>query len=202
MYLNNSNKELCSGCTACYNVCPVNAIKMIEDEEGFKYPKIDKEKCVNCKLCEKICPNIKKSLDNSIIEAYGVKHKNEKERMTSRSGGIFVALSDYILSLNGVIYGAKLNNDFTVTHRRAENKEKRDKFKGSKYIQSDMERIILDVEKDLQEGRKVLFSGTACQVAAINEYIPKKYRDNLYTCDLICHGVPSPKIFKEYLKYI
>lgn len=202
MYLKSEKKSECSGCTACMNICPKNAIQMIEDEEGFKYPQIDKEKCIDCGACYKICPNIKKDESNNIIEAYGVKHKNDEERMTSRSGGVFIALSDYILNQGGVIYGAQLNKDFTVSHNRAENKEQRDKFKGSKYIQSDMNDIIKKVQKDLSDNRKVLFSGTACQVHAVKESIPKKYNDNLYTIDLICHGVPSKKIFEEFLKYI
>ena len=202
MYLKNDNKKQCRGCTACVNICPVKAIQMLEDEEGFKYPKINKNKCINCRACEKICPNVKKNLKNSIQKTYGVKHKNEEERKTSRSGGIFVALSDYILSLNGAIYGAQLNDDFTVSHGRAENKNERNRFKGSKYIQSDLGDTIQKVKQDLVKGKKVLFSGTACQVAAVNESVPEKYRENLYTCDLICHGVPSPKIFREYLIYI
>lgn len=202
MYLEDMHKECCSGCTACMNICPKKAIEMIEDEEGFKYPRIDKSKCINCKACIKICPNVKKDMSNSIKETYGVKHKNDKERMTSRSGGVFIALSDYILDLKGVVYGAVLNKDFTVSHSRAENKEERDKFKGSKYIQSDMGNVIEDIKEDLRNNRKVLFSGTACQVAGVKSCISEKYQDNLYTCDLICHGVPSKKIFLEFLKYI
>lgn len=202
MYLKDKNKSKCSGCTACMNVCPKNAISMIEDEEGFLYPVINKDKCINCKACEKICPNIKKETKNSIVKTYGVKHKNEKERMTSRSGGVFIALSDYILKSGGIIYGAQLNSDFSVTHNRAKTATERDKFKGSKYIQSDMGDIINKVKEDLQNNKKVLFSGTACQVAAVKSCVPEKYQKNLYTCDLICHGVPSKKIFFEYLNYI
>ncbi len=202
MYLENKQKETCSGCTACMNICPKNAIKMEEDEEGFKYPIIDKSKCINCGACIKICPNIKKDNSNSIKKTYGVKHKNDKERMTSRSGGVFIALSDYILDLKGVVYGAQLNDDFSVSHNRAESKEERNKFKGSKYIQSDMGDIIKKIKKDLQNNKKVLFSGTPCQVAAVKSCIPEKLQKELYTCDLICHGVPSEKVFKDFLNYI
>lgn len=202
MYLKSGKKNECSGCTACMNVCPKNAIKMLEDEEGFKYPHIEKEKCINCGACYRICPNIKKDETNTIKEAYGVKHKDEKERETSRSGGVFIALSDYILKLGGVVYGAKLKDDFTVAHDRAINKEQRDKFKGSKYIQSDMQDIIKKVKEDLKDGKKVLFSGTPCQVAGVKSAVLDKYQENLYTCDLICHGVPSKKIFQDFLKYI
>lgn len=205
MYLNDNNKFLCSGCTACMNICPRNAIQMIEDEEGFKYPKIDKEKCINCGACYKICPNVKKSSQNNIMEAYGVKHKNEVERKTSRSGGVFIAISDYILNQNGIVYGAEQsdkNEKFYVSHNRAAMKEERNNFKGSKYVQSDMKNIIELVKKDLSNGKKVLFSGTACQVAGVKSCIPDKYQENLYTCDLICHGVPSPRVYKDFLRYI
>lgn len=202
MYLKSGDKSKCSGCTACMSKCPKNAITMITDEEGFQYPVIDKEKCINCGICYKICPNVKKDETNTIMEAYGVKHKNEKERLTSRSGGVFVAISDYILKQKGVIYGAELTDDFKVIHNRAETKQQRDKFKGSKYIQSNMENVIKKIQKDLEENRKVLFSGTPCQVAAVTTSIQEKYKNNLYTCDLICHGVPSELIFQEFLKYI
>lgn len=202
MYLETGNKSECSGCTACMARCPKNAIKMVEDNEGFKYPKIDKDKCINCGACYKICPNVKKDKTNTIIKVYGAKHKNERERFTSRSGGVFVALSDYILSQNGIVYGAELKENFTVEHNRAENKEERDKFKGSKYIQSNMNNTIEMIQQDLKENRKVLFSGTPCQVAAVTACINDKYRNNLYTCDLICHGVPSELIFREFLKYV
>lgn len=202
MYLKNSEKHTCSGCTACMNICKQNAIIMKEDEEGFKYPYINKELCIKCGACYNICPNIKHNKENYIIEAYGVKHKNEEERSTSRSGGVFVAISDYILNKNGVIYGAELKDDFTVCHNRATNKEERDKFKGSKYIQSDMKDIIQKVKQDLKDGKKVLFSGTPCQIAGVKSAIPIVHRENLYTCDIVCHGVPSEKVFKDYLKYM
>lgn len=202
MYLVDNQKEKCSGCTACMNICPENAIKMIEDEEGFKYPQIDKDKCINCGVCTKICPNIKEEEKNSIQRTYGVKHKSDEHRTTSRSGGVFIALSDYILNAKGVIYGAKLNEDFSVSHSRADSIKKRDEFKGSKYVQSDMNDMIKNVKQDLKDGRKVLFSGTACQVAGVKSSLSEKYQENLYTCDLICHGVPSKRVFLDFLKYI
>lgn len=202
MYLKNKDKSLCSGCTACKNICPQNAIEMIEDEEGFKYPVINKDLCIECGLCFKSCPNIEKNSKNNIIEVYGAKNRNNEERATSRSGGVFVAMSDYILENNGIIYGAKLNDDFSVSHFRATNKEERFHLKGSKYVQSDMGDTTKKVKEDLLENKKVLFSGTACQVDAVNKVIPSKYKDNLYTCDLICHGVPSNKIFRDFLEYL
>ena len=117
MYLDSFNKYTCSGCTACKAVCMQNAISMVKDEDGFLYPEINEIKCINCGLCKEACPNIRKSSNNNILEVYGVKHKNESERKTSRSGGVFVAISDYILEQGGIIYGAKLDDDFSVSHR-------------------------------------------------------------------------------------
>lgn len=202
MYLKSGDKSECSGCTACMNICPKNAIKMVYDEEGFKYPVIDKDKCINCGACHRICPNVKKDEKNAIIEAYGAKHKDKQEQITSRSGGAFIAISDYILEQNGVVYGAELKEGYTVAHNRATNKEERDKFKGSKYIQSDMNDIIKKVQEDLADNKKVLFSGTPCQVAAVNACVKEKYKENLYTCDIVCHGVPSEFIFQDFLKYV
>ena len=213
MYLINNKKNECSGCTACQSICPKNAIKMVEDEEGFKYPKTNKDKCINCGACYKICPNVKKDETNKILEAYGAKHKNPEEQITSRSGGVFIALSDYILNNGGIVYGAqqivkdcrtrKENEDIiSVCHNRATTTEERNKFKGSKYVQSDMGTIINDINKDLKEGKIVLFSGTPCQVAGVKAVIPKKYQEKLYTCDIVCHGVPSNRVFQEFLKYM
>ena len=201
MYLDDYNKYSCSGCTACSNICPRNAIKMVRDSEGFRYPVIDEGKCTNCNACVRICPNIKKHKENKIMNTYGVKHKDENQRRTSRSGAVFIAISDYILNNDGVIYGSKINDDFSVSHARATTKDERDLFKGSKYVQSDMNYIILEVKKDLQAGKKVLFSGTACQVAGVKAVIPESLQENLYTCDLICHGVPSNKVYEDFLEY-
>ena len=202
MYLDDFKKDNCCGCTACKNICPVNAISMVKDEEGFLYPQIDESKCINCNACRNICPNIKKSSDNSIIESYGVKYKDTEQRRVSRSGGVFISLSNYILNNNGIVYGAMLNEDLSVTHGRAETKEERDRFKGSKYVQSDMGDTLKQVIEDLENGRPVLFSGTSCQVAAVREFIPEHLSEQLYLCDLICHGVPSKKVFDDYVKYI
>ena len=202
MYLITNKKAECSGCSACENIFPQKAIQMIEDEEGFRYPKINKQKCIKCRLCEKICPNIKRNLENNIIKVYGAKHRNEKEQYTSRSGGVFIALSNYILDLGGIIYGAKLNSDFSVTMERADSKEERDKFKGSKYVQADMNNVIKAVQDDLKIGRKVLFSGTPCQIAGVISCTSEKLRKNLYTCDIVCHGVPTKLVFYDYLKFI
>ena len=202
MYLENGNKYLCSGCTACKTICPVNAIEMVRDEEGFKYPVINKEKCIECNICKDVCPNVKKSSENNMLEAYGAKLKDLESRKTSRSGGVFIALSDYILNQNGIIYGSALNKDFSVSHLRATTPSERDLFKGSKYVQSDMKDIINQVIQDLKSGKKVLFSGTPCQVSGLLSVIPKEIQENLFTIDLLCHGVPSNMVYEDFLKYI
>ena len=202
MFLENNDKYLCSGCTACQAICPVDAIEMVYDEEGFKYPRINQEKCIDCGACKRVCPNVKKSSDNNILKAYGVKHKKLEERKTSRSGGAFIAISDYILENGGIVYGCVLNKDFSVSHARATTKEERDLFKGSKYVQSNLDGIILNIKEDLKNGKMVLFSGTACQVAGVRAAIPETIQEKLYCCDLICHGVPSTKIYEEFLAYI
>lgn len=197
-------KEKCCGCTVCKDICPTNAITLKEDEEGFIYPDIDIKKCINCGKCLKVCPirnikNVWNQYETPI--AYAAKHNIEKVRLASRSGGVFTAISDYILSLNGVIYGAILLDDFKCIHYRATTNEERDKMRGSKYVQSNMNGILNDVITDLKNDLWVLFSGTSCQVQAIRQAIPIKLQEKLILVDIICHGVPSPKVWADYLKY-
>lgn len=202
MYLLSSKKEECTGCTACMNICPKNAIEMKTDEEGFTYPFINKEKCIKCKLCENVCPNVKSINTKSDVKSYAVKHLDLQERKTSSSGAMFIAISDYILNYSGVVYGAAFDEKFRVVHKRAETKEQREEFKKSKYVQSDMGEIFKQVKQDLADDRLVLFSGTPCQVDGLKNYLHNENIEKLYTCDLVCHGVPSPKIYSDYLKYI
>ena len=198
------DKCQCCGCTACKSICPKQAIKMVEDDHGFLYPEINQEKCINCGLCKKICfyQSGYKVLDDHLdkIETYAVKHKDLKIRMSSRSGGIFTALSDEVLNQNGVIYGVGYKNGFRVCYKRAETKEQRDEFRGSKYVQSEVGDIFKQVKADLDAGKKVLFSGTPCHVAGMAKFI--KNKENLFLVDIVCHGTPSPKIFKDYISYL
>lgn len=199
------SKNQCCGCTACEVICPKNAIKMEADIEGFLYPNIDNNKCIECRLCERICAfNEHYDIDDLLEKpiAYAVKHKNESERLSSRSGGMFIALSDYILARDGVIYGAAFDNNFNVKHIRVENKEQRDKLKGSKYVQSDIRGSFEQVKNDLKNGKYVLFSGTPCQTAALRRIVKNSDTSKLIVCDIICHGAPSQKIWKEYLEFI
>lgn len=202
-----TEKSKCCGCQVCGAVCPKKAIEFREDDEGFLYPHIDKEKCIECGLCKKMCA-FQTSLQNKetfctkFQNLYAVKHKDLNVRMSSRSGGIFTAISDIVLENDGVVYGAMYDKNMEVAHVRAETKEKRNQMRGSKYVQSktDIE-IYSMVKKDLQEGRIVLYSGTSCQVASLRSFLNNKKYDNLICMDIVCHGVPSPKVYRDYLKY-
>lgn len=196
-------KKNCCGCTACMVSCPKKAITMVEDEEGFLYPSINEKLCVECGICKKVCPFIIPYSSDEVteVEVYAIKHKSEGIRMESASGGVFTALSDEIISNEGVVYGAKFDENFNVLHSRAINRKERNSFRGSKYVQSFMGYTFKQVKKDLIEGKYVLFTGTPCQVAGLNKYLNKKY-ENLLTCDIVCHGTPSPKIFSEFIEYI
>lgn len=195
-----TNKEECCGCSACFNACPAKAIEMIEDEFGFKYPKVNKEKCTNCGLCDKVCP-IKENTENkNAINAYAVINKNDDVRMNSSSGGIFSLLAEEILNDNGVVFGVQFDEKFKVIHSYIDEVNDISKFRGSKYVQSEIGNSYCKVKDFLISGRKVLFTGTPCQVEGLKSYLGKEY-DNLYTQDIICHGVPSPKVWEKYKEY-
>lgn len=199
------NKADCCGCTACASICPQDAITMQPDSMGFQYPVVDKDKCVDCGLCEKVCAfndSYDTSLNLSQPIAYGARHKDMHEVETSRSGAAFIAISDYVLENGGVVYGAGYTDHFRVVHKRAITKEERNEFKGSKYVQSDLHGVFRQVKKDLKDGLTVLFSGTPCQTAGLNSYIGKKLRENLILVDIICHGVPGPYLWRDYLAYL
>ena len=195
------NKTNCCGCYACYNICPKNAIEMKEDEKGFKYPVIDKDKCINCGLCEKICPilNKKNEIEND-INVYACYNKNEEERINSSSGGIFILIAKEIIKKGGVVFGACLDEKFNVIHTYVETEEDLKKFMGSKYVQSVIGDNYRKAKKFLDNGRIVLFTGTPCQIEGLKSYLQKDYK-NLYTQDLICHGVPSPMVWNKYKTY-
>ena len=196
------DKVKCCGCTACFNICPKQAIEMIEDDEGFKYPKIDIDKCSKCGLCKKVCPMLDSGSNLEFDKLiYAVKHKNNDIRKCSSSGGAFTAVSDYFLENDGIVYGVIYNKKLEVIHSRITSKKERDMARGSKYVQSDLKDIFKQVKKDLLEKKEVLFVGTPCQTYGLKKYLFKEY-ENLYLCDIVCHGVPSPKIFKDYVSYL
>ena len=200
--INITDKSKCCGCTSCANVCAHNAITMIPDALGFLYPKVDESKCVNCGLCDKVCAfndEYDKSLNLPTPDVYGARHKDMGEVMKSRSGAAFVAISDYILDNGGVVYGVGYKDHFRVAHKRAVTKEERDEFRGSKYVQSDLTGIFKQVKEDLKNGITVLFSGTGCQCAGLNAYVGKKLRENLILVDIVCHSVPGPYLWRDYI---
>lgn len=200
-----TNPSDCCGCTACVSICPHNAIKMKPDALGFLYPHVDTSNCTNCGLCEKICAfttSYDRSLNLKEPLAFAVRHKDLHEVETSRSGAAFIALSDYILEKGGIIYGAGYIDHFRVAHKRATNKIERDEFKGSKYVQSDLSSIFQQVKQDLKNGLIVMFSGTPCQTAGLNSFVGKKLRENLFLVDIVCHGVPGPYVWRDYLSFL
>lgn len=202
--INITDKSQCCGCTACANICAHDAITMEPDTLGFLYPKVDESKCVDCGLCDNVCAfndNYDTSMNLPTPDVYGARHKDIDEVMKSRSGAAFVAISDYILEHGGVVYGAGYKDHFRVAHKCATTKEERDEFRGSKYVQSDITGIFKQVKDDLKNGLPVLFSGTGCQCAGINAYIGKKFREKLILVDIVCHGVPSPYIWHDYIEW-
>lgn len=195
------DKEKCTGCGACKNICTKNAIKMEYDDKGFLIPVIDKEKCINCGLCKKICP-----IENDIskfmpIKIYACKNKNQSKRETSSSGGFFQEISEYILNKNGKVFGAVFDDEFKVIHGKANNINELEKIKKSKYVQSDTKYIYRDLRNELQNEKSVIFSGTPCQVQPIKN-MKLKNEENLVLVDLVCHGVPSPKVFEDYKRIL
>lgn len=195
-------KYKCCGCHACYNICPQRAISMKDDDKGFKYPVVEKEKCIDCGLCEKVCPILNKINEGkNNIRAYACFNKDEQIRKNSSSGGIFQLIANNILCKNGIVIGAAFNRDFLVEHIMIEEQKDLEKLMGSKYIQSDINDIYQKTKKSLENGKHVLFTGTPCQIEGLKAYLNKEY-DNLYTQDIICHGVPSKKVWLKYIEFI
>ncbi len=195
-------KRECSGCGACKSICPRNAISMVEDDKGFRYPHINYNACINCNLCDKVCPVLKenKTLNREEPQAYAAYNNDENIRMQSSSGGVFSLFAEEIINRKGVVFGAILDEKFNVMHRKAETLEEVDAFRGSKYVQSDLKNTYKEAKKILEENRYVLFTGTPCQIEGLKAFLNKDYQ-KLYTQDLICHGVPSKKVWEKYLKY-
>lgn len=193
------DKKNCCGCWACVQQCPKQCISMIEDDEGFLYPKVDKGICINCHLCEYVCPIINTDAPRKPLETYAAINKDEQIRLESSSGGIFSAIAEYIINDGGVVFGAKFNDKWEVIHDYTETIDGLAQFRGSKYVQSQIGDNYKKAKQFLTSGRKVLFSGTPCQIAGLKHFLKKEY-ENLLTVDFICHGVPSPGVWREYLK--
>ncbi len=191
-------KEECCGCMACYNICPFSAIEIVNSFEGFMLPKINEKKCVKCGLCYQTCPVINEIHSNDLDLAFAAYAKSQQIRYYSSSGGIFSVIANKIIDLNGVVFGAAFDNSFNVSHVSAGNKDEIIKLRGAKYLQSNIGRIYINVKNELLKNRIVYFIGTPCQIAGLRAYLNKDY-NNLICSDLICHGVPSPKIWDKYL---
>lgn len=194
-------KDKCTGCYACYNICPKKAISFNEDDFGFIYPHVDKEKCINCGLCKKICPQINDKLKmiqpNKVYAAYS---NDNKVREKSTSGGAATIISKAILNQNGVIYGAaNLFDKKEFEYIRIDDVKNLYMIQGSKYVHCYVKNAYTNTKEDLLQGKKVLFIGTPCQIAGLKAFLIKDY-ENLYTIDIICHGVPSQKLLFEDLK--
>ncbi len=200
-YIKITNKEFCTGCTACKNICPKDAIEMIRDEEGFLYPKVNEQNCIKCGLCKKICPVLNKLLREDFKqEGYIFQHSNKKIRKESTSGGAFTAISEYILKNGGVVYGVGFDSNFNVKHIRITQEKDLYKFRNSKYVQSDPNSTFLQVLDDLKKNLLVCYSGTACQIEGLKAFLRKDY-ENLITVDVVCRAVPSPLLWKKYFDY-
>ena len=201
-YIEIDDKSECCGCTACKNICPNSAIEMVEDDEGFLYPKVNQEKCTKCGACKRICPVRKKQKYNSFEQkAYIFQNKNEEVRSDSTSGGFYSSLGEYVINNGGIVFGASYDEDFKVIHSEAKTIDELKKFRKSKYSQSYLNGIFCKVRQYLNENKLVCFSGTPCQVAGLKSFLNKDY-ENLILVDIMCHSVPSPLFFEKYKQYI
>lgn len=195
-----NKKEDCSGCYSCASICPKNCIEMKTDNEGFWYPHVEEDLCVHCGMCERVCPIINKWQFNNSYNtvALGAINNNEEIRLNSSSGGIFTLIAQDIIKRGGVVFGASFSDDYSsVSHICVDSVPELEKLRGSKYLQSKIGDTYVQAREYLERGRLVLFSGTPCQVGGLYSYLKKDY-ENLFTQDIVCHGVPSPAVWKKY----
>ena len=196
------DQETCMGCSACMNVCAHRAITMQADKEGFLHPTINEHVCVDCGMCQKTCPIRHIPELHTAIQAYSGWSSSETVRLSSSSGGAFTEIARPVIEAGGVVFGCGLDDKLQAVHMYVEDmKSLAEKLSGSKYVQSRIGNTYQQAKVFLKSGRKVLFSGTPCQIAGLRNFLRKDY-DNLITVDLICHGVPSPLIFEDYKRYM
>lgn len=195
------DKSNCCGCGACASICPKHSITMTCDDEGFLYPNVDDDTCVNCGLCEKVCNELHPFDKCEPQHVLAAVNKNDDIRQKSSSGGIFYILAEKVIKEGGVVFGARFDENWQVKIDYTEDINGVLAFMGSKYVQARVENAYKEAKRFLVEGRKVLFSGTPCQVAGLHKFLRKSY-SNLLTVDFICHGTPSPKVWDKYLKEV
>lgn len=197
------NPNECIGCTACVHSCPKDAISIKKNNEGFLCADIDEKKCINCGICHNVCPTQQGTGEESFIykEAYACYLKNTDIQNKSTSGGIFYSVAKSVLEKGGKVYGVAIDENLCVKHILVEKEEDLGKLQGSKYVQSELGNSFAEIKASLERNEYVLFSGTGCQVAGLRNYLKKDY-ENLVTVDLICHGIPSPGLFEDYIKYL
>lgn len=188
----------CTGCSACANICPQKCIEMCSDNQGFLFPHINLEQCINCGLCKKVCPVLHPPTVSHKTVAFAAKNNNNLERSHSASGGFFPVLAHYVLSQGGTVFGAAWNDDFSVGHISISEPDKLYMLQSAKYSQSYLYGSFQEIRHRLKAGKMVLFSGTPCQCAGLKSYLDVEY-ENLITVDLICHGMPSSKVWQYYI---
>lgn len=198
-FLETGDKKECNGCGICTIGCPTNAIKMVEDNEGFYYPEIDESKCIKCNKCKNICSNYNNS--DGFGKAYMAINNNKEELKNSSSGGMYYILAKYVIQKSGVVWGVEYGQDLKVQHNYYENLEDCKKFQGSKYLRSNIGNSYEKVKEFLKQDRWVLFTGTPCQCNALKVFLVKDY-EKLILCEIICHANPSQKVFDKYIKEI
>lgn len=191
-----AQKKNCCGCSACGDICPVNAIRMTQDGEGFLYPEINNAVCIHCGRCEAVCPTGKKETASN-NQYFGARARDEHTRRASSSGGVFPELAQYVLRRGGTVFGAAFEADMAVVHREARTPEELECLKTTKYVQSRMDSVYRRIASRLKEGEWVLFCGTPCQAHALRLFLDQPY-PTLITADLVCYGVPSPGVWKDY----
>ena len=197
--INIVDKKLCCGCSACVQKCPKHCISLQEDDEGFAYPVVDKDSCIDCGICEKICPMLHQEEKIVSKRVWAAKNTCDEERMNSSSGGVFLLLAKEIIKQGGVVFGAVYDEKWEVYHVFATQIEDVYPMMGSKYVQSRIENTYREAEAFLKQGQKVMFVGTPCQVAGLRAFLRHKEYDNLLAVDFVCHGVPSPGVWRRYL---
>jgi len=200
---NLANTNLCVGCSACASICPKQCLRMERDPDGFQYPVfMHSENCVACGMCEKVCPVLKDSINinDNLPSAYAGFTKDEGIRQDSSSGGIFTEIAKIVIAKNGVVYGAVYDENFSVYHCCVDKVDDLQKLRGAKYAESNLGNCFAEILDRLKHGQLVLFSGTPCQVAGLKSFVRKDFK-NLICIDFVCHGVPSPMAWDEFIKY-